>query len=90
MNRGYPALTAWQKRVGDTPTSRWTFDDLWRAAMAESDAKDSKDNAQREQQYQREAIAVLLGEPVRKVRLTHDTMQRYLAAVATVEREVAA
>ena len=90
MKAGYPALTAWQKRVGDTPTSRWTFDDLWRAAMAESDARDSKDDTQREQQYQREAIAVLLGAPVHRVRLTWKTMQRYLAAIATVERKVAA
>ena len=90
MRAGYPALTAWRKRIGDTPPTRWTFDNLWRAAMAESEAKDSKDNAEREQHYQREAVALLLGEPVQRVRLTHDTMQRYLSAVATAAREVAA
>ena len=85
----YPALAGWRKRVGDTPSSRWTLDSLWRAAMAEVDARDNKDNTQREQQYQREAIAALLGEPLRKVRLTRDTMRRYLAALATYEQKVA-
>jgi hypothetical protein len=28
-----------RKRVGDTPPSRWAFDNLWRAAMAEVDAR---------------------------------------------------
>ena len=85
----YPALVAWRKRVG-TPSSRWAFDNLWRAAMAEIDASDSKDNTQREQQYQREAIAVLLGEPLHKVRLTREMMRRYLKAIAMYERKAAA
>ena len=86
----YPALVAWRKRVGNTPSSRWAFDNLWRAAMAEIDASDSKDNTQREQQYQREAIAVLLGEPLHKVRLTREMMRRYLKAIAMYERKAAA
>ncbi len=86
----YPAAVAWRKRVGDTPSSRWTFDNLWRAAMAEVEASENKDNTQREQQYQREAIAGLLGEPLARVRLTWDTMRRYLAAVATYEQKGAA
>ena len=90
MRGDYPALTAWRKRVGDTPWSRWTFDDLWRAAMAEIDASDSKDDTQREQQYQREAMALLLGEPLHKVRLTRDTMRRYLQAIATYKQKAAA
>ena len=86
----YPALMAWRKRVGNTPSSRWAFDNLWRAAMAEIDASDSKDNTQREQQYQREAIAVLLGEPLHRVRLTWKMMRRYLKAIATHEQKAAA
>jgi len=86
----YPALAAWRKRVGDTPPSRWAFDNLWRAAMAEIDARDSKDNTQREQQCQREAIAALLGDPLHKVRLTRETMRRYLKAIAMYERRAAA
>ena len=86
----YPALVAWRKRVGNAPSSRWAFDDLWRAAMAEIDARDSKDNTQREPQYQREAIAVLLGEPVHKVRLTREMMRRYVKAIATHEQKAAA
>ena len=66
------------------------FDNLWRAAMAEIDASDSKNNTQREQQYQREAIAVLLGEPLQKLRLTRETMRRYLKAIAMYERKAAA
>ena len=58
--------------------------------MAEIDASANKDDTQREQQYQREAIAVLLGEPVHKVRLTGETMRRYLAALATYEQKGAA
>ncbi|MCH7490755.1 MAG: hypothetical protein IID05_08665 [Gemmatimonadetes bacterium] len=86
----YPALAAWRKRVGDTPPSRWAFDNLWRAAMAEIDASATKDNSHREQQYQREAMALLLGEPLHKVRLTRKTMRRYLKAIAMYERKAAA
>ncbi len=86
----YPALVAWRKRVGDTSPSRWAFDNLWRAAMPEVDASATKDNRQREQQYQREAIAVLLGEPLHKVRLTRETMRHYLKAIAMYERKAAA
>ena len=86
----YPALELWWKRVGDTPPSRWTLDALWRAAMAEFEARDNRDNPQREQQYQREAIAALLGEPLHKVRLTRETMRRYLQALAMYERKGAA
>ena len=86
----YPALVAWRKRVGDTPSSRWAFDNLWRAAMAEIDASAAKDNSHREQQYQREAIAVLLGEPLHRVGLTWEIMRRYVKAIATHEQKAAA
>ena len=86
----YPALVAWRKCVGNTPSSRWAFDNLWRAAMAEIDARDNRDNPQREQEYQREAIAVLLGEPLHKVRLTWEMMRRYVKAIATHEQKAAA
>lgn len=34
----YSALTAWWTRVGDTPSSRWRLDTLWRAAGWEAAA----------------------------------------------------
>ena len=86
----YPALAVWQKRVGDTPSSRWTYDNLWRAAMAEMEASETCNHPEREQQLQREAIALLLGEPLHKVRLTRETMRRSLAALATCEQKGAA
>ena len=58
--------------------------------MAEIDASATKDNSHREQQYQREAMALLLGEPLHKVRLTRKTMRRYLKAIAMYERKAAA
>ncbi len=58
--------------------------------MAEVEARDNKDNPEREQRCQREAIAALLGEPLHKVRLTRETMRRYLQALATYEQKGAA
>ncbi len=86
----YPALALWRKRVGDTPSSRWTYDNLWRAAMAEVEASENRNYPKREQQLQREAMALLLGEPLHKVRLTRETMRRYLEALATYEQKGAA
>lgn len=86
----YPALEAWRKRVGGTPSSRWTLDNLWRAAMIEVEASESRNHPEREQQLQREAMALLLGEPLHKVQLTRDTMRRYLEALATYEQKGAA
>ena len=85
----YPALAVWRRREADKPTSRWTYDDLWRAAMAEAEAAEQK-NPKREHALQREAVAVLLGEPLHKVRLTRETMRRYLKVIATYDRKVAA
>ena len=87
--KGYPALAAWRKRFGTLSRHR-TYDNLWRAAMAEAEASECRDNAQREQLYQREAISILLGEPVHKVQLIRDTMRRYLVALETYEQKGAA
>ena len=70
--------------------SRWTRDALWRAALAEVEAIENRKHPEREQQLQREAMALLLGEPLHKVRLTRDMMRRYLAALATYEQKGAA
>ena len=85
-----PALAAWQKCVGDTPPSRWTYDDLWRAAMAEMEASENKDNPEHERHFQREAIALLLGEPVHNVRLNAMWTRRYVARLAELVRKAAA
>ena len=53
----YPALEAWRKRVGDTASSRWTLDNLWRAAIAEVEASENHNHPEREQRCQCEAIA---------------------------------
>ena len=86
---GYPALAAWRKRFGTLSRHR-TYDNLWRAAMAEMEASENRNHPEREQQLQREAMALLLGEPMHKVRPTRDTMRRYLAALATYEQKAAA
>ena len=90
VHSGPRALAVWQKRVGDTPSSRWTYDNLWRAAIAEVEASENRNHLEQEQQLQREAMALLLGEPLHKVRLTRETMRRYLAALATCEQKGAA
>ncbi len=86
----YPALAAWRRRDGNKPESQWTYDDLWRAAMAEVEAIENRNHPEREQQLQREAMALLLGEPLHNVRPTRDAMRRYLAALATYEQKGAA
>ena len=77
----YPALAGWRKRVGDSPSSRWTPDNLWRAAMAEVEARDNKDNPEREQRLQREAIALLLGVPMENVKLDLQWQRKYLIEI---------
>lgn len=86
----YPALAGWRKRVGDTPSSRWTPDNLWRAAMAEAEAQDNKDNPEREQKYQREAIALLLDVPVFKVRLSPEWVWPYMIRLTGLVKTVGA
>ncbi len=58
--------------------------------MAEVEASENRNHPEREQQLQREAMALLLGEPLHKVRLTRETMRRYLAALVTYEQKGAA
>ena len=87
----YPALAAWRRRDGNKPESQWTYDDLWRAAMAEWEAIQNRDDPPREREYQIEAILCLLhgkctGEPQRhpKVVLDVETQQRYLQRIAEI------
>ncbi len=76
-NTVYPALGAWWKRVGDTPPSRWTLDNLWRAAMAEVEASENRKHPERERLLQREAIALVLGLDKSRVQLTVEVQQEY-------------
>ena len=43
----YHALALWQRRDGDKPISRWIYDDLWRAAMAEAERGTARRDSQR-------------------------------------------
>lgn len=93
----YPALTAWQERDGNTPPATWTHDGLWRAAMAEAEAEENRDNPERERACQVEAIVCLLhgkrtGERQRypKVVLDVETQQRYVRRIRELERRAVA
>ena len=85
----YPALAAWRRR-GEHPRkySTWTFDPLWAAACAEAEASENQKNPEREQQYQREAIAALLGEE--RVKLDTVTVRRYVIRIAELTRNARA
>ncbi len=87
----YPALAAWRARNEHSRKfETWRYDNLWRASSAEAEAVECRDNPERERELQREAMALLLGEPLHKVRLTRETMRRYLGALATYEQKGAA
>ena len=87
----YPALAAWRARNEHSRKfERWRYDNLWRAACTEAEAAECRDNPERERELQREAMALLLGEPLHKVRLTRETMRRYLEALATNKQNGAA
>ena len=85
----YPALAAWHARNEQRGKyGTWSFDALWRAACAEAEARQNQNNPQREQQYQREAIAALLGDE--KVKLDTVTVRRYLARIKELTRKAKA
>ena len=76
----YPALRAWHTRNEDRGRyGSWSFDALWRAACCEADARQNQHNPKLEQQCQRQAIAVLLGEE--RVRLDTVTVRRYVTRI---------
>ena len=86
----YPALVAWQERDGNTPHATWAHDGLWRAAMAEAEAREHRDNPERERACQVEAVLALLngkcaGDPAKKyypkVVLDVDMQRRYLQRI---------
>ena len=86
----YHALAAWERRERGKPESQWTYDNLWRAAMAEADALQHRGNPDLERKFQVEAILALLfgksvGDPPGKkyprVTLTVAWQQRYVAKI---------
>ena len=86
----YPALAAWKRRDGNKPESQWITDDLWRAAIAEADAMQHRDNPAREREYQIEAMLALLfgksvGDPPGKkyppVTLTVEWQRQYMTRI---------
>ena len=80
----YPALTAWRcRKEHPRKFGTWTFDDLWRCACAEKEASERQD-PEREQALQREAIAILLDVPVRQVKLNSTWTRRYVARLAEI------
>ena len=58
--------------------------------MDEMEASENKDNPEHERHFQREAIALLLGEPVHNVRLNAMWTRRYVARLAELVRKAAA
>ena len=95
----YPALEAWRRRDGSKPVSEWTLDDLWRAAMAEYEAMQHRDNPSRERECQIEAILALLygkslGDPpgtrYPRVVLDVETQRRYAERIREFERRAVA
>ena len=94
----YPALAAWRRRDRNKPGLPWTFDDLWRAAMAEADALQHRDILDLERKCQVEAILALLfgksvgdppGEKYPRVTLTVEWQQRYMAKIREYQAAVA-
>ncbi len=86
----YPALAAWRRRDGGKSEPQWTYDELWRAAMAEFEAMQHRDNPSREREYQVEAVLALMfaksvGDPpgTRYPRVVLDipTQRRYLQRI---------
>lgn len=86
----YPGLAAWRRRDGDKPESQWTYDELWRAAMAEFEAMQHRDNPSREREYQMEAVLALVfgkslgdspGTRYPRVALDVPTQRRYLRRI---------
>ncbi len=82
----YPALEAWKRRR-EHPRKHetWHYDDLWRAACAEAEARENQKNPEREQQCQREAIAILLDEPKQKVKLNSTWARRFVARLSELK-----
>lgn len=83
----YPALAAWKRR-NEHPRlyDRWKYNDLWRAACCEAEAaENAKDHPKRENDLQREAIAFMLGVPMRKVKLDFEWQRKYLAVLEAGE-----
>ncbi len=87
----YPALELWQRR-GEHPRNfaTWRYDALWRAACSEAAAVENTDNPQREQRYQKEAIASLLDVPECKVKLDSAWTRQYVARLTAMKNEKAA
>ena len=79
----YPALEMWKRRrEHPRKYETWTYDDLWKAACCEAEAAEyAKEHPKRERESQREAIAILLGVPVRNVKLDLEWQRRYLAEI---------
>ena len=76
----YPALSAWHARNEQRGRfGTWAFDALWTAACCEAEARENQKNPKREQMYQRDAIAALLGEE--RVKLDTVTLRRYVARI---------
>ena len=87
----YPALELWERRhEHPRKFATWKYDNLWRAACAEAEARENLNNPEHEQHFQREAIALLLGDPVHKVRLNATWTRRYVARLAELARKAAA
>ena len=85
----YPALSGWFTRNEDRGRyGSWSFDPLWRAACAEWEARENQHNPKRERQYQRQAVAALLGDE--KVKLDAVTVRRYLARIKELTRKAKA
>ena len=78
------SFTAWRRRK-EHPRKfgTWTFDDLWRCACVEMEASEQQD-PEREQALQREAIALLLDMPLRRVKLDSEWPRRYVARLAEI------
>ena len=87
----YPALELWKRRREHSREfATWRYDALWRAACSEAAAVENTDNPQREQRYQKEAIASLLDVPECNVKLDSVWTRRYVALLTAMKNEQAA